>query len=59
MIRDKLTPAQRKELKDELSRLWELQASATRDTGDGGMSNEEAPQRRHRIQQILTLLESQ
>jgi hypothetical protein len=62
MIRDKLTPAQRKELKDELSRLWELQASATRDAGYGGMSKEESlayDQRRDRMQEILALLEAQ
>jgi hypothetical protein len=53
MIRDKLTPALRKELKDELSRLWELQASATRDAGYGGMSKEES------LQEILALLEGQ
>jgi hypothetical protein len=62
MIRDNLTPARRKDLKDELSRLWELHASVTRDAGYGGMSNEERlayDQRRDRMQEILALLESQ
>jgi hypothetical protein len=61
MIRDNLTPALRKHLKDELSRLWELHASVTRDAGYGGMSNEESlayDQRRDRMQEILALLES-
>jgi hypothetical protein len=61
MIRDNLTPALRKDLKDELSRLWELHASVTRDAGYGGMSNEESlayDQRRDRMQEILALLES-
>jgi hypothetical protein len=42
MIRDTITIERRKELKDELSRLWELHASETRDAGYGGMSNEES-----------------
>jgi hypothetical protein len=59
MIRDNLTPAGRKDLKDELSRLWELHASETRDAGYGGMSKEETvayDQRRDRMQEILALL---
>ena len=62
MIRDNLTAERRKDLKDELSRLWELQASTTRDAGYGGMSKEESlayDQRRDRMQEILALLESQ
>jgi hypothetical protein len=59
MSRDNLTPALRKDLKDELSRLWELHASETREAGYGGMSNEESlafDQRRDRMQEILALL---
>jgi hypothetical protein len=62
MIRDNLTQARRKDLKDELSRLWELHTSATRDAGYGGMSKEESlayDQRRDRMQEILALLEAQ
>jgi hypothetical protein len=62
MFRDSLTPARRKDLKDELSRLWELHASVTRDAGYGGMSKEEIlayDQRRDRMQEILAQLESQ
>jgi hypothetical protein len=62
MIRDNLTPALRKDLKDELSRLWELHASETRDAGYGGVSKEETvayDQRRDRMQEILSQLESQ
>jgi len=62
MFRDNLTTDRRKDLKDELSRLWELHASVTRDAGYGGMSQEETlayDQRRDRMQEILALLESQ
>jgi hypothetical protein len=62
MIRDTITTDRRKELKEELSRLWELHASVTRDAGYGGMSNEENlafDLRRDRMQEILALLESQ
>lgn len=61
MIRDTLTPGRRKDLKEELSRLWKLHTSATRDAGYGGMSKEESlahDQRRDRMQEILALLES-
>ena len=62
MFRDNLTTDRRKDLKDELSRLWELHESVTRDAGYGGMSQEETlayDQRRDRMQEILALLESQ
>jgi hypothetical protein len=62
MIRDNLTQARRKDLKDELARLWELHTGATRDAGYGGMSKEESlayDQRRDRMQEILALLEAQ
>jgi len=62
MIRDTITIDRRKDLKDELSRLWELHASVTRDAGYIGMSKEETlayDQRRDRMQEILALLESQ
>ena len=61
MVHDNLTPARRKDLKDELSLLWELHASVTRDARYGGMSEEETvayDQRRDRMQEILALLES-
>lgn len=61
MVSSNPTIDRHKELKDELSRLWELHASATRDAGYGGMSNEESlayDQRRDRMQEILALLES-